>query len=364
MKFSLLYELQNPRPWTAKSEYEKYWEAITQIELADRVGFDCVWTVEHHFLSEYSHSSAPEVFYGALSQRTKNIRLGHGVVLLPFPYNHPIRVAERVAALDILSNGRVEFGTGRSATLQELGGFQVDYGETRAMWEEGLEVIIKAWTDETLAHAGRLLHVPPRAVVPKPIQRPHPPVWMAATSNDTYDIAGQKGIGVLSFAFNPKDVTRGLEVYRRAIGHAQPVGKFVNNQFAALTVAHCAAATDAARETAFAGARWFLGKVREQFLSWQGTAAKSYEYLEKLSAAAQRQRDMTDDELAAHPQMVIGDPDVCIRKLEEIERWGIDQVICFMQFGRVPHRRVMDSIRLLGEHVLPRFRARNAAPSA
>ncbi len=142
MKFSLLYELQNPKPWTEKSEYEKYWEALAQIELADQVGFDYVWTVEHHFLAEYSHSSAPEVFYGAVSQRTKNIRIGHGVVLLPFPYNHPIRVAERVAALDILSNGRVEFGTGRSATLQELGGFDVDYGETRAMWEEGLEVVL------------------------------------------------------------------------------------------------------------------------------------------------------------------------------------------------------------------------------
>jgi len=359
MKFSLLYELQNPKPWTETSEYNTYWEALAQVELADQVGFDYVWTVEHHFLSEYSHSSAPEVFYGALSQRTKKIRLGHGVVLLPFNYNHPIRVAERIAALDIVSNGRVEFGTGRSATVQELGGFNVDFGATRAMWEEALEVILKAWLNEVFEHEGPRLKIPPRSVVPKPIQRPHPPIWTAATSNDTYEIAGQKGIGVLSFAFNPKDVANGIEIYRKHIAQARPVGKFVNNQFAALTITHCGEDIGATRERAFDGARWFLGKVREQFLSWQGVEAQSYEYLEKLSAAAKRQPEMTNDQLAAHPQMVIGDPDLCIRKLAELEKLGLDQVICFMQFGRVPHERIMDSIRLFGQHVIPHFRAKS-----
>ena len=113
MRIDLLYELQNPGPQHARSEYDVYWQAVEQIELADKMGFGAVWAVEHHFLTEFAHSTAPEVFLSAVAQRTQRIRIGHGVVLLPYPFNHPIRVAERIAALDILSNGRVEFGTGR-----------------------------------------------------------------------------------------------------------------------------------------------------------------------------------------------------------------------------------------------------------
>ncbi|HZU76960.1 MAG TPA: LLM class flavin-dependent oxidoreductase, partial [Dehalococcoidia bacterium] len=128
MKFGLLYELEYARPWHPGFERDLFHQALDQIELADRVGFDYVWQVEHHFLSEYSHSSAPEVFLGAVSQRTRRIRIGHGVVLLPMAYNHPVRVAERIATLDILSNGRAEFGTGRSGTPTELGGFGIEPG--------------------------------------------------------------------------------------------------------------------------------------------------------------------------------------------------------------------------------------------
>ena len=131
MKFGLIYELQQQKPWVEKQEYKTYHDALEQIELADKVGFDYVWEVEHHFLTEYSHSSAPEVFLAAASQRTKNIRIGHGVALLPNPFNHPIRVAERAAALDIVSDGRLELGTGRSITEQELGGFGIDPADSR-----------------------------------------------------------------------------------------------------------------------------------------------------------------------------------------------------------------------------------------
>ena len=174
MKFSLLYELEMPKPWTATSERDCYKEALEQIKLADQAGFDIVWEVEHHFLTEYSHSSAPEVFLSAVSQHTKNIRMGHGVVLLPFNYNHPIRVAERVAALDIMSDGRVEFGTGRSTTMIELGGFGVNPDESREQWEEGLEVVLKAWRDQPLVHEGKRLSIPEREVWPKPIQKAAP----------------------------------------------------------------------------------------------------------------------------------------------------------------------------------------------
>ena len=160
MKFGLLYEMETPRPWHALSEYNTYWEALAQIELADRIGLDYVWEVEHHFLEEYSHSPAPEVFYGAVSQRTKNIRIAHGVRLLPFNFNHPIKVAEQAAVLDIMSNGRMELGTGRSTTAQELDGFGVDYERTRAEVREALDIIVKAWTEEILEYDGSYIPFP------------------------------------------------------------------------------------------------------------------------------------------------------------------------------------------------------------
>jgi len=111
MRFGVFYELQLPRPWHKDDEHRLFHQALDQVALADRLGFDYAWEVEHHFLEEYSHSSAPEIFLAACSQRTKTIRLGHGICLMPPKYNHPARVAERISALDILSNGRVEFGS-------------------------------------------------------------------------------------------------------------------------------------------------------------------------------------------------------------------------------------------------------------
>src|SRR5690349_9634035 len=139
MKFGIFYEHQLPRPWDEGSELQLIQDALEQVELADKLGFDVVWEVEHHFLEEYLHSSAPEVFLAACSQRTKRIRLGHGIVLMPPGYNHPARVAERIAALDLVSDGRVEFGTGESASIMELGGFNVPVEEKRQMWAEALE---------------------------------------------------------------------------------------------------------------------------------------------------------------------------------------------------------------------------------
>src|SRR5499425_3521120 len=175
MKFDLLYELQTPKPHDERSEWRSYKEALEQIELADRVGFDTVWAVEHHFLTEFAHSSAPEVFLTAAAARTRRIRIGHGVVLLPHRFNHPIRVAERVAALDILSDGRVEFGTGRSSQYEQAG-FEVDTELSREMWQESLEMIPRMWTEDPFEFHGRFLNVPARSIVPKPLQDPHPPI--------------------------------------------------------------------------------------------------------------------------------------------------------------------------------------------
>jgi len=356
MKFGLLYEMETPRPWHALSEYNVYWEALAQIELADRIGIDYVWEVEHHFLEEYSHSPAPEVFYGAVTQRTRNIRIAHGVRLLPFNFNHPIKIAEQAAVLDIMSNGRVDLGTGRSTTSQELDGFGVDYERTRAEVREALDIIVKAWTEDILEYNGKLIQVPPRRVVPKPIQKPHPPMWMACVAPDSYQMAGDRGLGVLSFSLNFDFVAVTVENYRKAFAsRSDQVPKVPNEAFGALLICHVA---DNKEDEAVGleGARWFMHNVAKLF---QPLMAKnklySYEYLRNLMAVDIDPKDIPDSKLKDHPMVVVGNPDEVIRKLENFQKAGVDQAICFKQAGRIPHQKIMNSLKLMARHVLPHF---------
>ncbi len=356
MKFSLLYEMETPRPWHALSEYNVYWEALAQIELADRLGFDYVWEVEHHFLEEYSHSPAPEVFYGAVSQRTKNIRIGHGVRLLPFRFNHPVKVAEQAAVLDIISNGRVDVGTGRSTTAQELDGFGVDYERTRDEVREALEVIVKAWTEDILEYNGKLIQVPPRRVVPKPIQKPHPPMWMACVAPDSYEIAGNRGLGVLSFSMNWEHVQYSMGEYQKACARrSDQITKVANEGFAGLIVCHVA---ENREEEAIAldGARWFMHHVAELFKPLMAkNKLYSYDYIRQLFAVFKDPGELTDAELKAHHMVVVGNPDEVIHKLEEFQKAGLGQVICFKQAGRIPHANIMQSLKRMARYVFPYF---------
>jgi alkanesulfonate monooxygenase SsuD/methylene tetrahydromethanopterin reductase-like flavin-dependent oxidoreductase (luciferase family) len=185
VEFGIFMELSVPRPWTAESERQVYANALEQVRLADELGFDYVWAVEHHFLEEYSHCSAPDLFLTACAMQTSRIRVGHGVVACVPQYQSPIRVAERAAVLDILSGGRLEFGTGRSATWTELGGFRANPDETKKTWDEFVRVIPKMWTQERFSWEGRVFSMPERAILPKPIQKPHPPMWVAVTSPGT-----------------------------------------------------------------------------------------------------------------------------------------------------------------------------------
>ena len=356
MKFGLLYEMETPRPWHALSEYNTYWEALAQIELADRIGLDYVWEVEHHFLEEYSHSPAPEVFYGAVTQRTKNIRIAHGVRLLPFNFNHPIKIAEQAAVLDIMSNGRVDIGTGRSTTAQELDGFGVNYDRTRDEVKEALEIIVKAWTEDILEYNGKLIQVPPRRVVPKPIQKPHPPMWMACVAPDSYAIAGDRGLGVLSFSLNWEQVQKSMEEYRKASAQrSNQIPKVANEEFAGLIVCHVAENKEE-EAIGLEGARWFMHNVAKLFEPLMvKNKLYSYEYLRMLMAMNLDPKDASDAELKEHHMVVVGNPDEVIRKLETFQKSGISQVICFKQAGRIPHANIMQSLKRMGKHILPYF---------
>src|ERR1700688_807525 len=216
MRFGIFYEHQLPRPWDKDSEYRLLHESLDQIEVADRLGYHYAWAVEHHFLEEYSHSSAPEVFLGAASQRTQNIRLGHGIIQLTT--NHPARVAERVAVLDLLSTGRCGFGMGESASITELTPFGRDMETKKEVFEEAVRAIFPMFADGGSEHHGKYFDVPLRNVVPKPVQKPPPPLWMACSQLPTIERAGQNGFGALGFQFVSADAAHAwVHAYYNAI---------------------------------------------------------------------------------------------------------------------------------------------------
>jgi alkanesulfonate monooxygenase SsuD/methylene tetrahydromethanopterin reductase-like flavin-dependent oxidoreductase (luciferase family) len=377
MKFDLLYELQLPKPHDARSEYRCYQEALAQIELADRLGFDTVWAVEHHFLVEFAHSSAPEVLLAAAAERTQRIRIGHGVVLLPDRFNHPIRVAERVAALDLVSGGRVEFGTGRSSQYEQEG-FGIDTARSREMWQEALEIIPRMWTEDPFEYAGRFVSIPRRSVIPKPLQQPHPPIWMAATSPASWEIAGRNGIGVLGltiFVSVPQLAER-VRAYRAALATATPVGRAINTRAGAFTIVHVAETR--ARALANGGADAAINYLLYAFRVLGGGAAPGDGGMRREAAADEISitpyRDLlareypiilkmmrgecTFEDVDQEDMVIVGDVDDCARKVERYRRAGIDHFIALMQADRLPHEAVMRSIELFGREIIPRFRDR------
>lgn len=356
MKFGLMYEIQIPEPHYPGIEQERYKQVMAQVELADEVGFDYVWTVEHHFLREFSHCSAPEVLYGAISQRTKRIRIGHAVALLPNQYNHPVRVAERAAVLDILSDGRMDLGTGRSTTLIEMDGFEVNPEETRDQWAEAISMIPRMWTEDPFSHAGRFFHIPPRSVIPKPVQKPHPPLWVACSQPDSFRGAGEMGLGVLCFTLGGHEqMQERVGMYREGLKHCQPVGHFINDQVAALCLVHCAESDEEARRVAAPEGVWFVNKAEELYRPWQGREVPdSYKFA--VTAVQQERANKTAEDHIKSGAFAMGDPDTVIKVLKKYQEAGVDQILCFMQMARLPHARIMDSIKLCGRYVIPYFR--------
>ncbi|MWA03188.1 LLM class flavin-dependent oxidoreductase [Actinomadura sp. LD22] len=369
MDFGLFYEVQVASPFKHRDrERQAFHDVMDQAVHAEQAGFESFWTVEHHFQPGFSHSSAPEVLYGAISQRTSALRIGHGVALLPYPYNHPVRVAERAATLDILSNGRVELGTGKSITLTELGGFGIPYDETSAMWQEALEVITAIWKSETgtFSHSGKYFDIPERTVVPMPVQDPHPPIWSACTSLKSHVEAGEKGLGLLTFTVlvRPEEVGRRVRAYREAVARAEPMGAAVNDKAATFTLVHCADTDEQAREEAEAG---FMSYVQAQISSSAPVleARKSGRRPEEIDADEGFQvtdfegidpRDVDLQYLIDNGMCVVGSPDTCVKQIERLQREAdLDKLLCMMQFWSLPHDRTMHAIELLGKHVIPCF---------
>lgn len=369
MKFGLFYEHNLPRPWEDTSEAQLFSEVLEQVELADRLGYEYVWQVEHHFLEEYAHSSAPEVLLAAYSQRTKNIRLGHGIVQTPPHYNHPARIAERIATLDLISGGRVEFGTGESSSEAEMGGFGLTREAKREAWREGTEVALRMMTEEPFTgHEGKYLQSPPRNVVPKPIQKPHPPVWAACSQRDTIRLAAQHGMGALSFAFvSGSEARQWVDEYHRTIeADSIPIGRAVNPNLAVVTALMCAPTDEEAQARGEKGLMFFGFALAYYYVFGAHRPGHSsvWEAYEKFGDAFSIYRMQQMNQAPDAIRGCIGSPEHCREMLTRFEEAGVDQVIFFSQAGHTRHEDICESYELLAAEVLPEFREREEKRSA
>ena len=383
MKFGIFYEHQLPRPWDEGSEYQLIQDALEQIELADSLGIDYVWEVEHHFLEEYSHSSAPEVFLAAASQRTKRIRLGHGIVQTPPPFNHPARVAERIAMLDLVSGGRADFGSGESSSEAELGGFMIEPEQKRAMWEEGLRVAVRCMSETPFTgHSGDFVTMPPRNVVPKPMQRPHPPLWVACSRRETIHLAAQHGIGALAFAFvDPEEAQHWVDDYYSTLeNEGVPIGDAVNANIACVTTFMCDRDEETALARGIEGANFFGYSLAHYYVFgrhapagtdvWAEYQARRSEHGFDPVAVAMAARD--NERLGAKVVQdgfgglrgAIGTPEQIREYLRRYEEVGVDQVIFCSQAGKNRHEHIMESLELFGKEVLPEFAERDPKRSS
>ena len=378
MKFGIFYEHQVPKPWQEGDDLRVMEEALEEAELADRLGFETFWLVEHHFLEEYSHSSAPEIFLAVLSQRTKNLRLGHGIVHALPAINHPARIAERISTLDLLSGGRVEFGTGEGSSQAELAAFGVNPDDKNDMWEEGVRVALRCMTEKPFTgFNGRHVTMPPRNVVPKPQQKPHPPVWLACSRRESIHRAAQNGMGALSFAFfDPEEARHWVDDYYSTLeNEGVPIGDVVNANLACVTTSMCHEnEAEAVRRGAY-GANFLGYSLGHYYVYGRHQPGQTDLWGDYERRRAEKGYDPEAVELAANnadrlgAQVVqggvsglrgaMGTPKQVREYVQRYEDCGVDQLILSITSGKNKHEHVMESLELFGREVLPEFMERD-----
>ncbi len=351
MKFGIFYEHQLPRPWAPDSEYRLMQESLEEIELADRLGYDYAWEVEHHFLEEYSHSSAPEVFLAAASQRTERIRLGHGIVQLTT--NHPARVAERVSTLDLLSRGRVELGIGEGSSVTELHPFDRRFRDKRSIWEDAVRCLIPMFGDGPTEYHGEWFDFPSRNVLPKPRQKPHPPLWVACSQMDTIRMAGSRGIGALGFQFVSAEAAQAWvhAYYNAYTKRLEKLADYQTNPAIAVVSQFMCAPTDEEARDKAEGSSFFqfaLGFYASHGPVEPGTVDLWQEYLVFRETAKGQ---------AARLGGLIGSPATIREKLHKFEQSHVDQVILLNQAGKNTHEDICMSLELFATEVMPELQA-------
>jgi alkanesulfonate monooxygenase SsuD/methylene tetrahydromethanopterin reductase-like flavin-dependent oxidoreductase (luciferase family) len=347
MKFGLFYELQLPAPHHDDDVTRKFRDALEHVELADSLGFDCMWATEHHFLEDHALSSAPEVWLAAAAARTKRIRLGHGVACVPPGFSHPAKVAERVSTLDQVSGGRVEFGTGESSSRMELEGFGVELRTKREAYLEALEQIcnMMAMTPYP-GFEGKHFSMPCRNVVPKPAQKPHPPLWVAGKP----DLAAQLGMGCLGFnAVGGRQAKVMVDQYYRSFEeHCVPIGHAVNPNMSVLAQMHCHKDADVARAQG-SHLRFFGFTVAKYYLHGEVRPGRSTSWQE-FEAVRDQMPDTSDS-----PTSAIGTPETIREHLQALQNAGVDQVLLLHQGGKLDHEANCRSLELFASEVMPEF---------
>jgi len=370
MELGLLYEFEAPKPWAGEhpwgqrnAERNAYANCMEQIVLADKKGFHTAWLVEHHFREGRSHMPCNDVVLGALSQITERIRLGFGVALMPHEFIHPARVAEKVATVDLLSRGRVEWGMGRSTPMEQIA-FGVDVPNSKQKMLAACKTVTGMWEQEYYEEHSEYLEFPARMVTPKPWQYPHPPVWMAASSEETIRMAGRNGLGLLSFSImQPLDkLAELIRIYRDEQHSAKPISGIHTNKVGVYTLVHCTAdrrkfATSRLWESVW----WWYATVAEFTLKWE-LAHLPPEAQEKAFPLLRKQADGDFDinHFDEQDMVIIGTPEECLQKFLRYEDAGVDQVLCYVNWGYLPQDAMLETITLLGDYVIPELKKAGA----
>jgi alkanesulfonate monooxygenase SsuD/methylene tetrahydromethanopterin reductase-like flavin-dependent oxidoreductase (luciferase family) len=372
MQFSMIFEAQMAFP-TREHEREIIHDCVEQAMLGEETGFDRVWAVEHHSLLRYAHMSAPEIFLSFVAARTERIRVGHGVVCLPFNYNHPIRVGERTAMLDVLSGGRLDLGAGRGATLQEMSAFGVDPADTYGELEESLRMLGRMWVEDEFEWKGERLEVAPHPIVPRPVQEPHPPLYLACTKRDTVRLAAKYGIGALVLGFaGVEEITLLRHLYDEAREErtgAEFVSSAVNDHFSALCPAIVLDDADEALRIGTRGQRFFAEAIAHWYGGGPPPSEDEDHDVEATLAAMREDRDrivarLHEAEIPVTPsatglwnaEHAYGDVDQATAYVERLRDAGADEIMFLIQMGTVPQDACLETIRNLGERVIPKFR--------
>ncbi|RJL32053.1 LLM class flavin-dependent oxidoreductase [Bailinhaonella thermotolerans] len=371
MKFSMIFEAQLADP-SPRHERAVLRDCVEQAVHAEEMGFDRVWAVEHHALKWYAHMSAPEVFLSYVAAKTSRIRLGHGVVCLPFGFNHPVRVAERAAMLDVLSGGRLDLGAGRGGTRQETGLCGVDPANTYAELDESLRIIAKAWEHDELEWHGPLLDIEPHPILPRPVQAPHPPLFLACSKRDTLTLAAEYGVGALVLGFAGPDEVREMRAfYDAAIRNrsgTKLVSSVTNDHFSALCPTIVLDDRDKAVQVGARGQRFFAQSIAH----WYGSAPPPDEAVDTGRDEVEAIREAGEQQVAYlheakipvspnatatfHVKHAYGDAADAIAYVERLIDAGADEIMCLIQMGTVPQEVCMETIRQWGENVIPHFR--------
>ncbi len=350
MRFGVFYELQVHKPWDEGSEHRLIQDSIEQVQLADRIGIDYAWCVEHHFLDEYSHCSASEVFLTALAAKTERIRVGFGIRQVIANYNHPSRTAEAVSMLDLISNGRVEFGIGEGATRLELHGYGIPAKRKQALSLEAAEQIANMMVMEPYpGFEGEGFSMPCRNVLPKPFQKPHPPMWLACTNRRTIETAARNGLGALAFTFvNEEEARTWADTYYSIIKSDEcvPLGHSVNANIAIVAGFTLHPDAKEARRRGMDGFAFFRYAINALVANdtRPGRSSLWDEYLE-----------LRDRDLPTIGSPGIGTPSEYVDLVKSFDEVGVDQIIFLQQAGKNRHDHICESLELFGKEVLPEF---------